>query len=170
MIPLPLRMEAEFGGVVVTCERYLPEHVPDLVLMEDLCFPMPWSEGLLRQEATVRDYAWNLVWLLDGKLKGYTFNWTVLDEMHLLNFAVHPEWQGRGFGGYVLDWMIARAAAADYAQISLEVRETNTPAIGLYRSRGFETVARRIGYYSDNGENALVMVNSIRKESADGRD
>jgi ribosomal-protein-alanine N-acetyltransferase len=154
---LPDHLETEFLGHSLRAERYGLDHVKTLIEMEKRCFPFPWSDGLLRQEALERDYAWNLVWWIDGELKGYTFNWTVLDEMHMLNFAVHPDLQGQGIGGFILDWLVDRAREDDYARISLEVREFNHAAIGLYRSRGFETVSRRMGYYTDNGENALIM-------------
>ena len=170
MISLPWSMEARFDGATVSCERYGLEHVTELAALEKLCFRVPWSLGLLRQETLDRDYAWNLVWMLDGALRAYTFNWIVLDEMHLLNFAVHPEMQGRGLGGYVLDWMIARAAAAKFREISLEVRESNRKAIGLYESRGFEIIARRVGYYTDDGEDALIMVNLLEKGRHNERD
>jgi len=142
---------------LVEGEPYAPEHVPGVLVLERACFPAPWSLGLLAQEAEARDHAWNLVAFVDEDLAAYMFNWIVLDEMHLLNFAVAPAMQGRGLGGFLLDWMIAEALGAGYRALSLEVRESNAAARGLYASRGFDVVYRRRGYYTDNGEDALVM-------------
>jgi ribosomal-protein-alanine N-acetyltransferase len=141
------------------------QHLQTIINLEKACFPAPWSEQALRGEALPRHYAWNLVVFVDGELRGYFFNWIVMDEMHLLNFAVHPDLQGRGLGGALLDWMLERAAEGGYHSVSLEVRESNQPARGLYESRGFKTIFRRRGYYPDNGEDALIMVRVLNDET-----
>ncbi len=161
---LPLTMSASLDGHAIRAERYDLEHVSALLKLEKLCFVLPWSDALLRQETLARDYAWNLVWWIDEELCAYSFNWTVLDEMHLLNFAVHPDLQGKGFGGFIMDWLMARAQDNGYNEISLEVRESNRQAILLYESRDFKTVSRRMGYYTDNGENALIMIKNLGRE------
>jgi ribosomal-protein-alanine N-acetyltransferase len=130
---------------LVEVEPYALEHVPAVLTLERTCFPAPWSLELLRQEAAARDHAWNLVAFVDEDLAAYLFNWIVLDEMHLLNFAVAPALQGRGLGGFLLDWMLAEAARNGYHMLSLEVRESNAAARD----------------YTDHGEDALLMARSL---------
>ncbi len=164
---LPDRFRGRLGDLELTGESYAAVHVPDLLILEQACFPAPWSEGLLRQEAESREHAWNLVVRVNGKVKAFFFNWIVLDEMHLLNFAVSPELQGRGLGGWLLDWMLAQAAAARYHSVNLEVRASNLKALALYRSRGFRQVSLRLGYYTDNREDAVIMALELDSKEKD---
>jgi len=163
---LPWSFELRFGDWDLVGERFAARHVPGVLALERVCFPQPWSEELLLQEARPRNYAWNMVVLIEERVQAFFFNWTVLSEMHLLNFAVHPDLQRQGLGGFLLDWMLDEARSSGYHSVSLEVRESNKPAIGLYESRGFEILFRRKGYYTDNGEDALIM--SREKSSAHG--
>ena len=84
----------------------------------------------------------------------------------LLNFAVDPPLQGRGIGGFLMDWMLAEAARNGYRRVSLEVRASNESAIALYTSRGFRRVFVRKGYYTDNDEDALIMVCDLEAPDA----
>jgi [ribosomal protein S18]-alanine N-acetyltransferase len=154
---LPDHFTGRLGELELVGEPYTAEHVPDLLVLEQACFPAPWSEGLLRQEAESRQHAWNLVLRVNGVVKAFFFNWIVLDEMHLLNFAVSPELQGKGLGGWLLDWMLKQAAAARYHSVNLEVRASNLKALALYESRGFRQTSLRLGYYTDNREDAVIM-------------
>jgi ribosomal-protein-alanine N-acetyltransferase len=96
--------------------------------------------------------------LLDGdEVAGYSFVWSVEDELHLLNFAVRPERQGRGLGRAFLRALIAEGRRAGFGLFTLEVRESNEPALGLYRSEGMVVLLKRRGYYQDTWEDALVM-------------
>lgn len=86
----------------------------------------------------------------------------VADEAELLTIAVHPAWQNQGVGGQLMtEWMAAAALKANKA--FLEVASDNGPACALYARFGFETVARRAGYYtrSDSKADALVMRASL---------
>jgi ribosomal-protein-alanine N-acetyltransferase len=158
---------ARFRTWELQAEPFRPEHLPAVLTLEDACFPAPWSEQLLREEAQPRSHAWNLVVRVDGAVRAFLFNWVVLDEMHLLNFAVDPPLQGRGIGGFLMDWMLAEAARNGFRRVSLEVRASNEAAIALYGSRGFRRVFVRKGYYTDNGEDALIMVCDLEAPDVD---
>lgn len=161
---LSTSFEFTHAGFNLRGERFTAEHVPQVLALEHACFLCPWSEELLHQEATPRDRTWNMVVWIDEDLHAFFFNWTVLDEMHLLNFAIHPDRQRRGLGGALLDWTLAQATAAGYHNMNLEVRESNRSAIALYESRRFTTLFRRHRYYTDNGEDALVMLRVLNPE------
>lgn len=95
----------------------------------------------------------------DGRLLlGYFVAQTLLDEVHLYNLAVARARQG--WGGLLLQRLVADAQAQDAQTLWLEVRASNQPALALYRRAGFDTVATRRGYYPAAGgarEDALVL-------------
>ena len=96
----------------------------------------------------------------DARPAGFALTRQVMDEAELLLIAVLPGQRGKGLGGRLLDHAIAHCAAAGARDMYLEVRDGNIVAIALYKSRGFEVVGRRPGYYrSDKGEllDALTM-------------
>jgi ribosomal-protein-alanine N-acetyltransferase len=82
---------------------------------------------------------------------------TVLEEAEVLNIAVDPARRGASLGGRLLDAGISEARSRGAHEIFLEVRESNVAALDLYRSRGFEAIARRKKYYRTPVEDALVL-------------
>ncbi len=88
---------------------------------------------------------------------GYGGMWLMVDEAHISTLASHPDWRGQGVGELLLLAMIDRAAEIGGEVVTLEVRVTNSVAQALYRKYGFQVAGRRKGYYSDNGEDALIM-------------
>ncbi|HEX2724159.1 MAG TPA: ribosomal protein S18-alanine N-acetyltransferase [Gemmatimonadaceae bacterium] len=93
----------------------------------------------------------------DEAVIGYAIGLTVLDESEILNIAVDPESRQRGVGGRLLDATIAEARGRGAVAAFLEVRESNSAARELYRSRGFESLSRRRDYYRAPVEDALVL-------------
>jgi len=88
---------------------------------------------------------------------GYGGFWLMAGEAHISTIATRREWRGRGLGELLLVAMIeeARALQADF--VTLEVRVGNRIAQSLYHKYGFKVEGRRKRYYSDNGEDALIM-------------
>jgi len=80
----------------------------------------------------------------------------LLDEGHILDVAVHPEVRGGGVGRLLVEKVLEECRGNGASFVSLEVRESNLPAIALYRKMGFAEVGKRKRYY-ENGENALMM-------------
>ena len=119
------------------------EDVRGIHEIETLCFPMPWSE-----ESILRDVKENPVarWLVlddgEGRVLAYAGMWFVLDEAHVCNVAVHPDF---------------RRMENSMSMMTLEVRRSNTPAQNLYHACGFLDVGYRKRYYEDNKEDALIM-------------
>ena len=96
----------------------------------------------------------------DTRPIGFALIRQVADEAELLLIAVAPDHRGKGLGGRLLDYTIEFCSASSTRDMFLEVRSGNTDAIYLYKSRGFEVVGKRPGYYrSDNGQlhDALTM-------------
>ena len=93
----------------------------------------------------------------DTKLVGYCILISAADEGEIANIAVRPSQRRRGIGALLLDDALAEAARTGVIQLFLEVRASNAAAGALYASRGFLPVGRRIAYYHDPVEDALVL-------------
>jgi ribosomal-protein-alanine N-acetyltransferase len=89
---------------------------------------------------------------------GFIIYWLVADEMHLLNLAVHPTHRRLGISRSLLTAALAKARNQGARVVWLEVRPSNQAALALYQSFGFAEVGVRPGYYTDNGEDALIYV------------
>jgi len=90
-------------------------------------------------------------------LAGYAGYWLLEDEANLMNIAIAPDWQGRGLGEHLLLATLARMQEQGVSVCTLEVRVSNVRAQALYRKLGFQEEGRRLRYYQDNGEDALLM-------------
>jgi [ribosomal protein S18]-alanine N-acetyltransferase len=128
--------------------------------IEKVSFPSPWSLWCFLAE-----YANSKSTILVAgppppdpwETWGYIIYWVLADEMHLLNLAVHPAHRRRGVAGALLTAALAQARTHGAAVVWLEVRPSNAAALALYHSFGFEEIGLRPGYYSDNGEDALIL-------------
>ncbi len=88
---------------------------------------------------------------------GYAGMWLMTDEGHVTTIASHPDYRGRGVGELLLIALIDRALSLRARWMTLEVRASNTVAQNLYHKYTFKEMGVRRRYYSDNGEDALVM-------------
>ena len=97
---------------------------------------------------------------LDAELRsivGYAGIWVMTDEAHITTIASHPEVRGKGIGEFLLVALIHRGMEIGARWMTLEVRASNAVAQNLYRKYTFKEMGVRRRYYSDNGEDALVM-------------
>ena len=88
---------------------------------------------------------------------GYGGLWLSVDEGHITTIAVAPEYRGRGIGELILNGLIDQGMALNADMLTLEVRVTNIVAQQLYLKYGFKPAGTRPRYYTDNGEDALIM-------------
>lgn len=116
----------------------------------------PWSSSLL-EDAISNYHCWTL--LIENTIVGYGFLKIILDEAELLNIAISPALQGKGFGKYLLSHLLSEAKILKAKECFLEVRESNLTAYHLYENLGFNEIGRRSNYYpSPKGfEDALIM-------------
>jgi ribosomal-protein-alanine N-acetyltransferase len=120
------------------------------------CYPSPWLSSAYQTELTNRSACY-LVARLAGKVVGYGGQWVIMDEAHITTLAVDPEYQGRKIGEMLLLALMEEAVWRGASHTTLEVRDSNRIAQNLYRKYGFREAAIRKNYYTDNGENAVVM-------------
>jgi [ribosomal protein S18]-alanine N-acetyltransferase len=125
--------------------------------IERLSFSSPWPAFAFEQELTANRLAHYRVARLDGQVVAFGGIWLMVDDAHVTTFGVHPDQRRRGIGRLLLLHLAEAAIALGSSRMTLEVRVSNVAAQALYRSFGFQVSGRRIAYYSDDGEDALVM-------------
>ena len=131
--------------------------IPDVHAIERASFPVPWPDYAFRQELEANRMARYLVVRVGDQAVAYAGVWLMVDEAHITTFAVLPEWRRRGVGARLMLELMALAADIGARVATLEVRLSNAPARLLYQRFGFRPVGVRPRYYSDNGEDALIM-------------
>jgi ribosomal-protein-alanine N-acetyltransferase len=132
------------------------EEIPEVMAIDRLSFRSPWSEISYRSEIS-NSAAYYLVARIGGRVVGYAGAWLVVDEAHITTLGVHPDFRRRGIGERLLVAILTEARGRGVRRASLEVRESNRAATGLYEKYGFHPIARRKAYYRDTGEDAVVM-------------
>jgi ribosomal-protein-alanine N-acetyltransferase len=158
------------------------EDIPQVVHIDEVSFPAPWSARTYEFEIINRDTShlvvlemvdqpatpptgWRTMFqrLRGSKsggtaaIVGYGGCWLIAGEAHISTIAVHPDYRGRGLGELLLAGMLKRSINLKGDYSVLEVRVSNLTAQALYRKYGYTTVGRRRGYYRDNGEDAFLM-------------
>ncbi len=132
-----------------------------MLTIERASFLDPWSKASLKEE--IESDSPPLVIELDDKVVAYLCDWVVLDERHITNLAVHPDYRRQGLGRNLLVATIALARSSGCQRLLLEVRPSNVTALRLYLGLGFVELYRRRGYYIKPSEDGLVMVLELRE-------
>jgi [ribosomal protein S18]-alanine N-acetyltransferase len=129
-----------------------------VVGLENESFTNPWSRQTLVWELENSDVT--LVYVLrndDERIVAFCVCWVIFNELHVNTLAVAPADRRQGFATALLQQVMAEAAAGGARKATLEVRESNTPALALYERLGFHVEARRAGYYTKPEEDALIL-------------
>ena len=93
----------------------------------------------------------------DATILGYGGMWRMYDEAHVTTIGVRKDLQHHGYGRVIFAGLVQAAYDMGAKWVTLEVRTTNENAMKMYESFGFKVIGRRKGYYTDNGEDAIVM-------------
>jgi ribosomal-protein-alanine N-acetyltransferase len=138
------------------------EDIPRVHEIDLLSFSLPWPEKSFRFELTENPSSLALVNELipiDSTpiVIGMSVVWIVVDEAHIATIAIHPDFRGRGFGKKLLSETLRESIQRGARLATLEVRAGNQPAQQMYREFGFTIVGRRLHYYHDNNEDAVLM-------------
>lgn len=128
--------------------------VPSVAALEKLCFSDPWSVSSIASELDNPLSLW-LVWEEDGAAAAYLGVQRVPPQADVMNIAVSPALRRRGIARALFAELERRLPEID--ELFLEVRASNSGAIALYRTLGFEQVGRRPNYYLDPREDALIL-------------
>ena len=130
------------------------EHVSRL---ERRCYTLPWSSSAYVTEVGNPNAYYTVAADADSVIVGYAGMWVIMDELHITTIAVDPARRGLKIGERLLIDLIEEGTVRGATRATLEVRERNAVAHNLYLKYGFDDVAARKNYYSDNGENAIIM-------------
>ena len=133
------------------------DDLDDIMEIEKLSFVAPWTKRLF-EETLISPISSSFIMKQGQATLGYIILYSVADEAHILNIAVHPQYRGKGCASslikHVLEFFEEKK---DVHEFFLEVREGNMCAISLYKRFGFEKIGKRKKYYSETNEDALVM-------------
>lgn len=131
-----------------------------MAAIEAASFSHPWTLAQFQAELA-QPHSRTLAAMLEFPtavvVAGYLVFWLLPEELHILNLAVAPQWRRRGIGRRLLAAALDCGRRAKAQTAWLEVRPSNQPALALYHSFGFRQVMIRKGYYSDSGEDALIL-------------
>lgn len=132
-------------------------HVRQVLRIEALVYPRPWSAALFLQEIARKSDRVYLVARVEGRVVGYGGVMIGANESHITTIAVDPRFHRRRIGTRLMIALIEAAATRGARSVSLEVRKSNLPAQQMYERFGFRPVGIRRGYYVETGEDAIVM-------------
>ena len=161
------------GGVVVArppmilrIEPMRVEDLPAVHAIEKASFDAPWPPEAYRNDLETNRLAQYLVARVGDEIAAYGGMWLMVDEAHITTFAVHPDWRRQRIGERLLLAFVDLASDRGAHEATLEVRLSNLPARRLYEKFGFRPVGLRPRYYSDNGEDALIMTTEPLADAA----
>jgi ribosomal-protein-alanine N-acetyltransferase len=152
--------------LAVRIEPMTLDDLPAVHAIERASFFPTWPEDAYRNELLTNKLATYLVARLDGVVVAFGGIWLMVDEAHITTFAVDPAWRRRSIGERLLVGLLDAAIARRAREATLEVRLSNVAARRLYEKYGFRPVGIRPRYYSDNGEDALIMTTEPLDEPA----
>ncbi len=150
---------SDFGGFEhpVYFREIQSADMGEIMTIERASFTSPWSARFFLEEIRVSCAKFVLAEMA-GRIVGYIIYWQLPKEVDIHNLAVHPAYRRRGIGHSLLSSAIDSAKGQGSNRVTLEVRKSNQAAQQLYHTLGFVERGVRKGYYSDDGEDALVMV------------
>lgn len=141
----------------ITFRSMKEEDIPQIVAIEESSFATPWTAEAFERELNMNEYAHYVVMETEEGILGYCGLWIILDESHITNIAILPQYRGQRLGEALLQDVINKARDLGANTMTLEVRVSNEIAKKLYRKFGFQNGGIRKRYYTDNYEDGLVM-------------
>lgn len=151
-------MEQFMNDIII--RNAVPEDLDTIFAIEQVCFTVPWSMESFRSA-----FAADMVHIFAAERQGTVIGFGCVSALppdsEILNIAVLPEARGLGIGSLLLAAMLDCAVTLGADTAYLEVRESNTPARGLYGKYGFVPLGIRRNYYSKPTEHAVVMQKTL---------
>ncbi len=129
-----------------------------VLAIEQLSFNNPTTREWYQNELQRPDICYVFVLRTpEAPVTGFCAFWKVVDQIHINNLAIHPDWRRRGLGQFLLARVLEEAAALGAPHATLEVRRSNAPACRLYEGAGFHLAGVRTSYYTNPIEDALIL-------------
>lgn len=139
------------------------QDVPTVQVIERDIFSTPWPRNAYYRELASRNSAHYIVLRRyteggrEPEIVGYAGMWRLYDEAHVTTIGVRRDLQHSGYGRVLFAALVQTAYDMGAKWVTLEVRTSNDNAMRMYEDFGFKVIGRRRGYYTDNGEDAIVM-------------
>lgn len=136
-----------------------PMQSSDIITVLDIekcSFSTPWTQESFEQEMT-NPRAHYVVLEEKTTVIGYGGFWQILEEGHITNLAIHPDYRGKGHGKKLIETMLNYARSLNIERVTLEVRKSNEIALKAYTSLGFNIEGKRSRYYTNPTEDAYIM-------------
>ena len=130
-----------------------------VLTIEAMSFSNPWSDNAFRGEIqnTSISFPFVVVRRPGEEVVAYIVFWQVRDDVQINNLAVHPDCRGLGIGEALMQFAVAKVRGGGAVFMTLEVRQSNTAALALYKKFGFEVLGMRKNYYTKPDEDAFVL-------------
>ena len=141
-------------AAAVEIRRLIYADLPQVVAIERRAFTTPWSLAMFVLELS-KPSGICLAAEVENELVGYLICSRYDTVWHVMNVAVDPDRRRRGIATALIGALLERVG--EDAQVTLEVRKSNTGAVALYERFGFRSAGLRPRYYADNGEDAVIM-------------
>lgn len=153
-------------GRTLSWRRMRPQDLESVHTLEVRLFSSPWSKLAFFEEMAAHNPSLCIVILDKKDIVGYLIIHYIVDEIHIANIAIAPEYQRLGIGLTVLEKILNSATRNGFVVAHLEVRKNNAGAISLYEKMGFVVVGLRKNYYQQEKEDALLMSCDLPKRRA----
>lgn len=138
------------------------EDIEQIEQLEKQCFSVPWSRQALISQLPDDMHIFIAAFDDGGNVLGYVGMMYVLDEGYISNVAVSPEFRRNGIADKLIESLVLRANEKNLSFVTLEVRQSNTPAIDLYKKNSFLNVGLRKNYYNKPTEDAILMTRFLK--------
>lgn len=145
-----------------------PQDLPEVARVERAAYSTGWPATAFERELTQNRLARYVVLEAAGAVLGFAGLWLMVDQAHVVTVAVDPAERRRGYGRLLVHALVDMAMREGMESATLEVRASNDAARSLYRAYGFYDVGLRKKYYSDNGEDAVIMTTEALAGTAYG--
>ena len=137
-------------------------HVEQILNIEKCCFSVPFTREQILSQMPDSMHVFLVAEGEDGGVLGYVGMMYVLDEGYISNIAVSPDARRMGIADSLIERLEETAKELELSFITLEVRESNSPARELYKKHGFSDVGRRKNYYTLPPEDAILMTSYLK--------
>ena len=120
-----------------------------------------WNYSVFKSELENKNSKY-IVARIDNEIVGFAGIWIAIDEAHITNIVTKKSYRKQGIGKVLLENLITLSNSLNLNSITLEVRESNIPAIKLYEKFDFKNLGIRKNYY-ENTENAIIMTKMLKE-------
>lgn len=147
----------------IQIREILSQDIFTLAKLEAENFSDSWSK-----EALIDSFSQNYVHFYGAykgkKLVGYLIFSHIVDEVEIFRIAVARSCRREGIGQILLDAMLDFGKEKKVTRALLDVRQSNAPAIFLYKKIGFKEDGRRRNFYESPREDAILMSMNILED------